>query len=146
MRLYLNAESKNNIGYTPDWIQVYFEEKEFVYNLTLDIQGEIDYDPTCLCCRCKGDLIPWVLRNCDTDEETDFSELSYEEIISIFPMKRIVEIFTNGFDHLVGIYPVNDQSCADDVLSNGNGTIELYVSEEDECYSIDFKFETEINL
>ena len=26
MRLYLSAESKNNIGYTPDWLKVHYKE------------------------------------------------------------------------------------------------------------------------
>ena len=146
MRLYLNAESKNNYGYTPDWVKVSFEEDGIVYDLTLDISGEFDYDSTCLNCRCKGYFVPWVLWNCETGEETDLSELSDEELEGKFPIKRIVEIFENGFDFVVGVYPVNDTNTKDDVLSKGNGSVELYVYDEDTHYSKDFDFDIEFNF
>ena len=42
MRLYLEAKSKNNIGYTPDWIKIDYEENGILYTLTLDLQGDIE--------------------------------------------------------------------------------------------------------
>ena len=57
MRLYLDAESKNNIGYTPDWLKVSYKENRQDYELVLDIQAWIDYDSKRLSCRCKGDYV-----------------------------------------------------------------------------------------
>ena len=48
MRLYLTAKTKYNIGYTPDWIQITIpkpEKPEHTLSLTMDIHGEIGYDP-----------------------------------------------------------------------------------------------------
>lgn len=148
MRLYLDAESKNNIGYTPDWIQVTYDEDGKHFELTLDIRGDIDYDPTCLSCRCKGELVPWTLW-IDHGDEIDLSELSEEEIDERYPNKKLSEIFTKGYNFLVGVYPVDDQNYDDyddiDCLE-GIGTVELYDSEEDKIYTRRFEFDTEINI
>ena len=147
MRLYLKAESKNKIGYTPDFIQVSYEENETVYELDFDIQGWVDYDNDGLDCRCKGELTPWVLRNVDTDEEINLYELETEEYEEMFPTKRIAEIFENGFEFLVGIYPVNDETFEDnDTVSEGTGKIELYFEDEDRYYSKEFSFDTETSI
>ena len=47
MRLYLSAKSKSHSGYTPDWLKVSYTEDGIDYDLILDIQGDIDYDPEC---------------------------------------------------------------------------------------------------
>lgn len=146
MRLYLDATSKNNIGYIPDWIQVSYKENGIQYELTLDIQGEINYDPTCLSCRCKGELTPWVLRNVDADEEINLYELGTEEYEEMFPIKKIAEIFEKGFEFLVGIYPVRYYEFINDTLKKGIGTVELYLSEEDKFYTRRFKFDIEFNV
>ena len=77
MILYLEAESKNSIGYTPDWIQVTYNENGKQLELTLDIQGWIDYNKDCLSCRCKGELVPWTLVNLGDGEEIDLSEVPF---------------------------------------------------------------------
>lgn len=46
MRLYLSADSKQNQGYTPDWIRISFKENGQELELTMDITGETDYNPT----------------------------------------------------------------------------------------------------
>ena len=60
MKLYLSG--KTQIGYTPDWIRIeYFDEMlNKTVELTMDIQGEIDYSTETLNVRAKGELIPWV--------------------------------------------------------------------------------------
>lgn len=161
MRLYLNAKSKNNVGYTPDWLQVTYDENGKQYELNLDIRGEIDYDPTSLSCRCKGDLIPWILRDLDDDDEIDLSELSEEEIESLYPNKKLAEIFEKGYNFLIGIYPVVDDTCFDDdddfddyfetvcendILSDCIGEVELYLFEEEIEYTKEFEFDTELNI
>ena len=146
MRLYLEAKSENNVGYTPDWIKVLYKERKAEYELTLDIQGNIDYDPTSLSCLCKGDLIPWVLFNTDTGEEEDLSELTNEELEERFPVKKLVKIFKKGIDFCVGIYPVRYDEFTDDTLKKGIGTVELYLSEEDKFYTRRFEFDTEFNV
>ena len=150
MRLYLNAESKNNIGYTPDWLKVGYTENGEDWELTLDIQGDIDYDDTCLSCRCKGDLIPWVLWNCETGDEIVFNSLTKEEINAMLPQNKIAEIICNSNYFEVGIYPVDDseddfEQAEDDVLSNCEGFIEIYI-DENHYYQKDFDFITELNI
>lgn len=149
MRLYLNAKSKNNVGYTPDWLQVTYDENGKQYELNLDIRGEIDYDPTSLSCRCKGDLIPWTLFDLDNGDEIDLSELSEEEIESLYPNKKLAEIFEKGYNFLIGIYPVDNEDDDDyenDILSDCAGEIILYIAEEDIDYSKTFEFDTEVNI
>lgn len=148
MRLYLDAESKNNIGYTPDWLKVSYRENGQNYNLVLDIQAWIDYDNKRLSCRCKGDLIPWVLWSCTTGEETDLSSLSEEELAIIFPSKRIAEIVCNSNTFEVGIYPTDNENfdlAENDVLSQCKGSFEMYV-DENYHYQKDFEFGVELNL
>jgi len=146
MRLYLNAKSKNNIGYTPDWLKVSYVEDRQNFELTLDIHGDIDYDPNSLDCRCKGDLIPWVLYNNTNGSEIDLYDLSEEEVDEMFPIKRIAELLQMGTEFIVGIYPVNDSEenlklCNEDTFSDCIGICELYDGEND--YEIRFEFETE---
>ena len=150
MRLYLEAESKNNVGYTPDWLKVTYKEDGETLELTLDIRGEIGYDPDRLSCRCKGDLIPWVLLNCDTGVEVDFDSLSEEEANAILPNDRIAEIICQSNIYEVGIYPVDDGSesfeqAENDILSNCKGSLEIYV-DENQYYTKDFDFTTELNI
>lgn len=149
MRLYLNAESKNNIGYTPDWLQVSYELNEQKFELTLDIQGEITYNNHCLNCRCKGDLIPWVLFNCESGDEIDLYNLSDEEVDKMFPVKRIAEILQIGTDFIIGVYSTDsdEEICKlanKDVLSNCTGLCDIYDGETE--HKINFTFETELNI
>lgn len=139
MRLYLSADSEKNIGYTPDWIQVEFERWGQKYELTLDIQGSIDYDKNSLSCRCKGELVPWALWDCEKGDEIDLYE---------FSDKEIAEIVCNSDSYTIGIYPVDDEICeaaCSDMLSNCDGLFEMFV-DEDHYYTQEFKFNTEINL
>lgn len=150
MRLYLDAKSKNNIGYTPDWLKVSYEKDGQPMVLTLDIQGDIDYSPNTLSCRCKGDLIPWVLYDCETGDEIDLSTLSEEEIEDMFPNAKIAEIICSNDVCEIGIYPVNDNDetfelAEEDTLSNCEGRIEMYV-DENNYFTKDFEFEVELNI
>lgn len=142
MRLYLNADSKNNIGYTPDWLKVTYKEQE----LTLDVRGDIDYDTDCLNCRCKRELIPWVLYDFIDGDEIDLSELSDEEIDEMFPVKKIVEFLQNGSNFRIGVYPANDSQenmklAKDDVLTGCAGFLDIYDGVND--IHINFEFEAE---
>lgn len=151
MRLYLYAKSKYNIGYTPDWLKVYYyEEDGQMFELVFDIQGSIDYVKDSLSCRCKGDLIPWVLWNCATGDEINLYDLSNEEIEAKFPDKKIAEIICNSDTFEVGIYPVGDDDevfelAEKDKLSNCKGTFEMYIN-EDHYYEKEFEFDVELNL
>ena len=149
MRLYLYAESKNNIGYTPDWLKVTYEEDGEQFDLVLDIRGEIGYDKEKLNCRCKGELIPWVLWNCETGDEIDLGSMDEEEVNAMFPDKRIAELICNSETYEVGIYPVGDDEvfelAEDDKLSNRKGTFEMYV-DADHYYEKEFEFEVELNI
>lgn len=147
MRLYLNAESKNGIGYTPDWLKVFYTVGGDEYTLTLDIRGWIDYDNEGLNCRCKGELVPWVLYNHETGDEHDLSELP-EDVVN-FTSGPIANIICNGNEFTVGVYPVNDsdenmEMVDSDILSNGTGSFEMYV--DGESYEKEFEFDVEVNL
>ena len=146
MRLYLYAESENNIGYTPDWIQVSYEENGKMYELNLDIQGEISYDPKLLDCRCKGELIPWTLVELEEGDEIDLSE--YPEESEKFTYQKIAEIFEKGTNFLVGIYPVDDANIDDDSIESNTGTgrFEIYIAEENKEFVKNFLFDMEVNV
>ena len=150
MRLYLYAESKHNIGYTPDWLKVTYEENGELLELTLDIRGSIDYKKERLSCRCKGELIPWVLWNCETGDEIDLSLLTEEELEMAFPNRRIAEIVCNSKTYKIGVYPVDDSDetfdlVESDVLSDCEAFFEMYV-DEDNYYEKEFEFEAELNI
>ena len=150
MRLYLSANSKQKIGYTPDWLRVQFNQDGKEFELTLDIQGDIDYSPDALSCRCKGELIPWVLYDLDTGDETDLSTLSAEELESVWPDKKVAEIISNSNYYDVGIYPVCDnyetfELAKEDVLTNCKGCFEVYI-DKDNHYNVDFEFDAELNI
>lgn len=150
MRLYLSAESKQNIGYTPDWLKVDYNKDGKNFTLTLDIQGEIDYDPHALSCRCKGELIPWVLYDLDEGDEINLYEMSEEEVDELLPDTTVAEIINNSETYEIGIYPVDDSDevfelAEEDVLTNCEGCFEMYI-DEDNHYNIDFKFDTELNI
>lgn len=154
MRLYLNAESKNKVGYTPDWLRVSFYENGERMELTLDIQGDIDYDKNCLSCRCKGELLLWVLYNCESGDEVDLNSLSDKEIDAIFPDERVAKIICESEDYEIGIYPVTNgnsddeevfRKAEDDSLTNCKGSFEMFVDDE-HYYHKDFEFETELNI
>ena len=143
MRLYLSADSKNNIGYVPDWIRVSYHKDGKEFELTLDIQGEIGYDPHTLSCRCKGELVPWVLCDIDTGNETNYKEL---ETLSTADIAKIV---CNSDTYEIGIYPVGDYNeskrAENDVLSNCTGFISIY-ADDDHYYDKRFEFDTELNI
>ena len=153
MRLYLNAKSKNNVGYTPDWLKVTFYENGKQMELTLDIQGDIGYDDKRLSCRCKGDLIPWVLYDCESGDEVDLYSMTDEQIEKIFSDERIARIICEGSDYRIGIFPVTNGDCddeeifkmaEDDDVSGGKGSFEMFAN--DEHYHKEFEFETELNI
>lgn len=150
MRLYLSAESKNNIGYTPDWLKVTYKENGELLELTLDIRGSIDYKKEKLSCRCKGELIPWVLYNCETGDEIDLSLVTEEALEIAFPDKRIAEIVCKSETYEIGIYPVDDNDeiwelAESDMLSDCEALLEMYV-DEDHYYEKDFEFEAKLNI
>jgi len=150
MRLYLSAESKNKVGYTPDWVQVSYEDENGKgISLTFDIRGEIDYDRDTLSCRCKGDLIPWALWP-DDEDEVDLSEMDEDELNALYPVTKIIDIFNRGYDFTVGIYPVDDTESNEmlvdtDILINCKGKLEMYDEENDEILESYFEFGIEVN-
>lgn len=144
MNLYLNAESNNKIGYIPDWLKISYEN----FELTLDIQGDIDYENDCLNCRCKGDLIPWVLYNNESGNEINLYDLSTKEVDKVYPVNRIAEILQKGTNFRIGVYPVDDREenmklAEEDVLSNCSGLLVLGMGDSTTESRINFEFEVE---
>lgn len=144
MRLYLNAKSKNNIGYTPDWLKVtYTNEKGEDIELTLDIQGFTDYHTDCLNCRVKGELLPWTTCDLETGEEVDLSKIEGVELL--YPIEKLINIIENSDEYIIGIFPADtseDGIAAAEEDEVEDGEAELIFGE----YIIDFKFETELNI
>lgn len=147
MRLYLSAENKTEIKYTPDWIQMTVDNKE----MTFDIQGWIDYGEG-LQCRCKADLVPWVLCDLDNDDEIDLYDI---EDYNLTPTE-IYDWFEKGRDFLVGVYPQepNDleteedykmfwDKVHDDKFGVGDGEFDIMV--DGELKQFEFNFEVEFN-
>lgn len=125
MRLTLKAESTLNRGYTPDWIRISFPDPnntdEFA-ELTMDIEGSIDYIPTGLDAQVKGELIPWSYSA--EDGWVDLSSLSEEEQQPYFELFE--KHLATSTDIVVGIYPCAyadeyDEDDEYDVMSEGVG-------------------------
>lgn len=125
MRLTLKAESTLGRGYTPDWIRISFPDPnnadEFA-ELTMDIEGSIDYIPTGLDVQVKGELIPWSYSA--EDGWVDLSSLSEEEQQPYFELFE--KHLATSTDIIVGIYPCAnvdkyDEDDEYDVMSEGVG-------------------------
>ena len=123
MRLTLKADSTLGRGYTPDWIRISFPDPnntdEFA-ELTMDIEGSIDYIPTGLDAQVKGELIPWSYSA--EDGWVDLSSLSEEEQQPYFELFE--KYLATSTDIVVGIYPCVDTDEDDeddeyDVMSEG---------------------------
>lgn len=146
MRLYLDSKSEKKLGYTPDWIKIfYFNEKGEEMELTLDIRGEIGYEIDGLDCRVKGEFVPWVLINCETGEEIDFE--ANEEAAAEFTDERVFELFKASKNYTLGVYPVDDSTNAweDDVFTEREGTLEVCINGE--VLSHEFRdFDIEVNV
>ena len=126
MRLTLKAESKLQRGYTPDWIRISFpnpDNPEEFAELVMDIEGSIDYIPTCLDAQVKGELIPWAYFT--QDGEIDLSSLSEEEQQPYFELFE--KHLATSTDIVVGIYPCVDVDEDDeyDTMSEGTGEYTL---------------------
>ena len=146
MRLYLNATSKNKIGYTPDWLKVtYTNEKGEDIELTLDIQGFTDYHTDGLNCRTKGELLPWTTYDLETGEETDLSKI--ENIEWLYSVEELLNIIENGMNHIIGVFPADtsEEGIAAAEAVDGEdldyGEAELMWGER----TVSFTFETELN-
>jgi hypothetical protein len=133
---------------------VSFYENGERMELTLHIQGDIGYDEDCLSCRCKGELIPWVLYKCESGDEIDLYSSTDKEINAMFPDERVAKIICESEDYEIGIYPVTNGDCDDkeifksaeeDIVSNCKGSFEMFVDDE-HYYHKDFEFETELNI
>lgn len=150
MRLYLSAQTKYNIGYTPDWIQITIpkpEKPEHTLSLTMDIQGEIGYDPESVNVRVKGDLIPWALVDSESDKEKDLSDIDDEQL------NYYTNLFNNNLETatevVIGLYPIDE-----DKYDNLESAVKFtecegeyeFVDKNDGYKSISFKFDVEVNL
>lgn len=144
MRLYLSANTKT--GYTPDWIQIEYvdDDTNQTVELTMDIHGEIEYNPETLNVRVKGELMPWILYT-DTNE-TNLSELSeetakqYEELFDKYI--NDASNITIGFYPVTEDYDVNENETQDE-FNNSQG--EYHYIEDGEQKEITFTFNGEIN-
>ena len=140
MILELQANSKLNQGYVPDWIrlEIYDEDTRLFYELTMDITGETDYAPTTLRTHTKGWLTPWTYQNGD-----EFIELEDAPKNQIAKYNQLFEELIQKADTIViGVYPVDDtDDSIEDILTDGIG---CYINSNG--LYIKFEFECELNL
>ena len=143
MKLYLSGKTK--IGYTPDWIRIeYFDETlDKNVELTMDIQGEIDYSTETLNVRAKGELIPWVYYT--EDNEIDLLELPEKETLKY--EKLFNKYITKASNITIGLYPepedFNENTTVNDKFELGIG--EYYYVENNKEKHFKFIFKAEIN-
>lgn len=140
MILELKANSTLRQGYVPDWIRVelYDQSTKTTNELTMDITGETDYAPTTLRTHTKGWLTPWTYQNGD-----EFIELEDAPENQIAEYCNLFENMAQQADTIVvGVYPVDDANYnPEDILTGGIGH---YTNTDG--WSMDFKFECEVNL
>lgn len=144
MKLYLSGKTK--IGYTPDWIRIEYFDETLNKNveLTMDIQGEIDYSTETLNVRAKGELIPWVYYT--EDNEIDLSELPEKEALKYEVLFN--KYITKASDITIGLYPESEdfnesENPVDDEFESCNG--EYYYIENGEEKRFKFTFKVEVN-
>lgn len=144
MKLYLSG--KTQIGYTPDWIRIEYFDETLNKNveLTMDIQGEIDYSTETLNVRAKGELIPWVYYT--EDNEIDLSELPEKEALKYEELFN--KYITKASDITIGLYPepegLNEsESLVNDKFESYDG--EYYYIENGKEKQFKFTFKAEVN-
>lgn len=143
MRLYLSAKTKT--GYTPDWIRIKYSDDNTneKVELTMDIQGEIEYNAETLNVRVKGELVPWLYYT-DTNK-TDLSELSDDQV------KQYEELFNKYINDAltitIGFYPLtdeyDDESATSEEFNDNQG--EYHYVENGKLKQFNFTFNSEIN-
>lgn len=149
MRLYLSGDSKNKLGYTADWIKFDFKENGKDCTLTLDLNGETDYDPENLSLRCKGDVVPWEFECVD---DGICEDLSTPDADDEFSVQQVIDIIKKAHTFRVGLYPVYGQRDEDEVMkkvesdkiTDCTGRIEIWCNNE--LFEQDFEFEYELNI
>lgn len=166
MRLYLNAESKEKIGYIADCLRVTYKENNQDMEIIFHIEGEYVYENNGINLRCKGELVPWVIINLATGEEIDLFELSEtmpvrkfsdEEIATILqegknfvaeaypPNGEIITINQGNSNHVTEVYPADEEKfdlSKMDIISPGTGRCEYHTKDRD--YDIKFNFVTKV--
>lgn len=144
MKLYLSGKTK--IGYTPDWIRIeYFDETlNKTVELTMDIQGEINYSTETLNVHAKGELIPWVYYT--DDNEINLSELPEEEALKYEELFN--KYITKASDITIGLYPEPEDFNESENLVNDKfelGIGEYHYVENNKQKHFKFIFKAEIN-
>ena len=145
MRLYLTADSKEQQGYTPDWIRIRFTENGQELELTMDISGETDYNATTLDCRTKGQLQPWTIA--DGSQILDLGEINETDEDFEYYLNLFNQNIETAQQIIVGLYPTDDELYQDDVLTNCKGEYEFVLDfNKGQSKIVNFTFETEINI
>ena len=145
MRLYLSTDSKENQGYTPDWIRIRFTENSQELELTMDITGETDYNPTTLDCQTKGQLQPWTIA--DGSQILDLGEINETNEDFEYYLNLFNQNIETAHEIVVGLYPTDDELYQDDVLTNCQGEYEFVLDiHKGLSETVNFTFETEINI
>ena len=140
MRLSVSANSQKNIGYTPDWLKI--TEKDGS-ELTLDIQGEINYDPDKLNCNVKGVLVPWTYVK--DGKEVELYDLPKEVVEKDFSTGNIIKVIQDAASFCIGIYPCKDENCEEaetDVFTEQKASLEIW--DDGKPFFHNFSFDVEV--
>ena len=131
MRLFLSGNSKFNIGYTPDAIEIYDKDKTFTY----DVMGWTDYSNDSLSTRTKGDNVLVLVG------ENDLVKMTRKKI-----EKLIQQLKSKDCEKVVAIYPSieneENEKLGEDEITDCEGTFCYYDEKKKENIEVDFKFRT----
>ena len=124
MRLYISGNSKEKIGYVPDYLIIQNGSKEYQYS----IEGECDYDIDNISCRTKGDLLK---RNDELDEYISLNEEDEKEIIKLLKDKNS--------KITINLYPISPTGDDDskfyelvkkDVITDCSAELDLWINKK----------------
>ena len=100
-------------------------------------------------CRCKGDIVPWVLWDCEKGDEIDLSELTEEDVLRMFPGERLANILQNSDTYEIGIATIDTTDeiirlAESDKLTNAKAT--LMCCFDNISFEKEFTFDYELNV
>ena len=136
MELYLNAKSKKNISYTPEYIHITLTTGTKV---TLNIKGEVTHSVNGLNCSVKGELIPWVITDVNGNKN-ELYKISDKMIKGWLSETLICNSFNHATEIIIEAYSAPENfDFKDDELADGKGTIEYVCNNETVVKGFTFK-------
>lgn len=151
MRLNLHAKTASKTRYTPDWIAIEFQNQGKNIRLTMDIQGDTNYNEEKSFTQTTGEIYPseYRVEQKGKTKNKDLFQLSEEKL----------EYYLQMFNHMlpkaerviVEVYPTDDTNYEEKLktldpskeFAECNGLYE-YEDNFGNNHSIEFEFECEV--